>query len=138
MICFIKFFHFHKMIFRFVQYFQNSKIHINDYLVCQNGKIVSSRSGLFKVSLANKNDCACPQSLRTVTFPMIDTLTFFTNWSSPNLGHNMISKLECSEVIVSKCMHFYSIHVIAEYNLSGYEIICRQIIVIWQECQGQP
>ncbi len=27
-------------------------------------------------------------------------------------------------------MHFYSIHVIAEYNLSGSEIICRQIIVI--------
>ncbi len=24
-------------------------------------------------------------------------------------------------------MHFYSIHVIAEYNLSGSEIICRQI-----------
>ncbi len=24
-------------------------------------------------------------------------------------------------------MHFYSIHVIAEYNLSGTEIICRQI-----------
>ncbi len=26
-------------------------------------------------------------------------------------------------------MHFYSIHVIAEYNLSGSEIICRQISV---------
>ncbi len=25
-------------------------------------------------------------------------------------------------------MHFYSIHVIAEYNLSGSEIICRQIV----------
>ncbi len=24
-------------------------------------------------------------------------------------------------------MHFYSIHVIAEFNLSGSEIICRQI-----------
>ncbi len=24
-------------------------------------------------------------------------------------------------------MHFYSIHVIAEYDLSGSEIICRQI-----------
>ena len=24
-------------------------------------------------------------------------------------------------------MHFYSIHVIAKYNLSGSEIICRQI-----------
>ncbi len=28
-------------------------------------------------------------------------------------------------------MHFYSIHVIAEYNLSGSEIICRQIVVIY-------
>ncbi len=27
-------------------------------------------------------------------------------------------------------MHFYSIHVIAEFNLSGSEIICRQIDVI--------
>ncbi len=26
-------------------------------------------------------------------------------------------------------MHIYSIHVIAEYNLSGSEIICRQIFV---------
>ncbi len=26
-------------------------------------------------------------------------------------------------------MHFYSIHVIAKYNLSGSQIICRQIIV---------
>ncbi len=25
-------------------------------------------------------------------------------------------------------MHFYSIHVIAEYNLSGSELICRQIV----------
>ncbi len=32
------------------------------------------------------------------------SLTFFTSWSSPNLGHNMIPRLECSEVIVSKCM----------------------------------
>ncbi len=28
-------------------------------------------------------------------------------------------------------MHFYSIHVIAEYNLSGSEIICQQIVVTW-------
>ncbi len=27
-------------------------------------------------------------------------------------------------------MHFYSIHVITEYNLAGSEIICRQIISI--------
>ncbi len=27
-------------------------------------------------------------------------------------------------------MHFYSIHVIAEYNQAGSEIICRQIIQI--------
>ena len=27
-------------------------------------------------------------------------------------------------------MHFYSIHVIAEFNLSGSEIICRQIVVL--------
>ncbi len=27
-------------------------------------------------------------------------------------------------------MHFYSIHVIAEYNLSGSEIICRQIDMV--------
>ncbi len=27
-------------------------------------------------------------------------------------------------------MHFYSIHVIVEYNLSGSEIICRQILVL--------
>ncbi len=27
-------------------------------------------------------------------------------------------------------MHFYSIHVIAEYNLSGSEIICRQITTV--------
>ncbi len=26
-------------------------------------------------------------------------------------------------------MHFYTIHVIAEFNLSGSEIICRQILV---------
>ena len=31
-------------------------------------------------------------------------MTFFTSWSSPNLGHNMIPRLECSEVIVSKCL----------------------------------
>ena len=32
------------------------------------------------------------------------SMTFFTSWSSPNLEHNMIPRLECSEVIVSKCM----------------------------------
>ena len=33
-------------------------------------------------------------------------------------------------------MHFYSIHVIAEYNLSGSEIICRQIYLILKpNCQ---
>ena len=32
-------------------------------------------------------------------------------------------------------MHFYSIHVIDEYNLSGSEIICRQITV-FSVCGG--
>ena len=32
------------------------------------------------------------------------SVTFFTSWPSPNLLHNMILSLECSEVIVSKCM----------------------------------
>ncbi len=31
-------------------------------------------------------------------------------------------------------MHVYSIHVIAEYNLSGSEIICRQIISYCNYC----
>ncbi len=33
-------------------------------------------------------------------------------------------------------MYFYSIHVIAEYNLSGSEIICRQIHVSCKICFG--
>ncbi len=43
-------------------------------------------------------------SCREEEFDRIHALTFFTSWLSPNLGHNMIQRLECSEVIVSKCM----------------------------------
>ena len=105
-----------------------------DYtLLYMTKEYVASLIGLYKV-LRNLNMYSF-QKLYQVCIAYIigatcnmASLTFFTSWSRPNFGHNMIPRLECSEVIVSKSMEclldniFYWFRDILEHIFNCYMV----------------